>query len=102
VPGERQAAAGEHPRRAGQRLALPHRRRRSVLGPAIGRQVQQRGEDVVARDAVDRRVVNLAVDRLPAAGQALDEIELPERSPPVERAGMETGDLVCQLAVVAR
>ncbi len=101
LAGERQRAAHEHRQRAG--LPSPcHGGAGGSVGPALGRQVQHRGEDVVARHPVDRRVVHLAVDRLAAALQPVDEVELPQRAAPVERAGVQPGGLLGELPVVAR
>ena len=74
---------------------------RHVLGrPGVGTDVAAFGLDIehgdghlVARHAVDRRVVGLREHRDVAVLEAFDDPRLPERLPPVERPG---DDLLCQ------
>ena len=64
--------------------------------------VQDRGRDVDRADPVDHRVMGLVDQRDPAAGQPLDDVDLPQRAGPVQRAGDQPADQLVQLDVGAR
>ncbi len=53
-------------------------------------------------DAVDHRLVNLGDDGDPPVGEPLDDDELPQRTGPVERPGLEPGDELGELGVRPR
>ena len=83
VARDAQQAAREH-------LEVAGLRRHGVLAPLrhfapLGREVEQRAEDLGAGDAVDDRVVDLREQRDLAVGEAVDQIGLPERARPVQR-----------------
>ncbi len=101
--GRRHAARGaqrlarevEHP--AGEHLGL----RWMAVGIArLGRRdlaplralIEQHGEDLGARHAVDRRVVDLGHQRHVPALEPVDEVDLPERVGAVQRAREDAGD----------
>ena len=69
-----------------------------MIGPAPARgfdlarrrrQVEQRLRECDARGAVERRVVDLRVEREPAILQAFDHVETPQRPATVERLRMQ-------------
>ena len=105
-PGQR----AEHSKRiareahqpAGQHLQIgrlpigPIRSRAGQL-PALGREVEEHSHDLGAGEAVDQRVVDLREQRLLPVLQPVDQIELPERARPIERAGDDAGDLLGEL-----
>ena len=93
--------AAEHLEVAGDALArLARRLRRQLL--ALGARVEQHAEDLVARHAVDHRVVQLGQHRHAAALEPLDQVQLPQRPRAVQRAREDPRDGLGQPAVVAR
>src|SRR5204863_8931374 len=68
---------------------------------SLGAQVEQGGQDLVARYAVDHRVVDLREEGDATALEPVDEVELPQRPAAVERAGEDASDGAGELAVVA-
>src|SRR3954447_15980128 len=80
------------------------RRRRGIRRrqlAALGAGVEQHGEDLVARDAVDDGVVDLRQQRDVAVRQAVDQVDLPQRAVAIERAGEDAGDGLGEPPVVA-
>ena len=76
----------------------PRHRRPGCTWRVAGRvRVEQRRHHLGARDVVDRRHVDLGVQRDPAVRQAVDDPQLPQRPRPVERHGVGAGDEVGQL-----
>ena len=63
--------------------------------------VEQHRQDLVARDAVDDRVVDLRQQRDVTALEAVDQVQLPQRVAAVERPRVYAGDGLGYLAVVA-
>ncbi len=59
-------------------------------------------EDLVARHAVDHGVVDLGQHRRPALGEALDQVQLPQRPVAIERAREDPRDGLGELAVRRR
>ena len=53
----------------------------------MGWRVEQQLPEVDGVDAVDERLVGLGEERDPAALEALDEVDLPQRAGAVERSG---------------
>ena len=93
--------AAEHLELAGDALGrCTARVGRRDLAP-LGARVEQHAEDLVARHAVDDRVVDLGQQRHAAALQAVDQVELPQRAGAVQRPGEDPRDGLGQLAVVA-
>ena len=84
----------------GRRLG-PGVPRRDDAVAAGGVAVDEHAADVDAVDAVDEAVVALGDDREPVVGEALDEVDLPERAGPVERARLDPGDELLELLVRA-
>ena len=70
--------------------------------PAFRGEVEQGGEDVVPAHPVDGGVVDLGVDRDLAALEPVDQVQLPQRPPAVERPGVQPGRLLGELLVVTR
>ena len=62
---------------------------RRLHRPRLGRDVEQAGRHRHPGLAVDGAVVHLAVEADPAVGQALDDVELPERPAAVEQHRMQ-------------
>src|SRR5690606_37766666 len=58
--------------------------------------VEEAGEEADARDPVRERVMDLEEERVPAALEPLDDPELPERTLPVDRARVDSGDEVAE------
>ena len=79
-------AAGEHLAVARNRRAGLRRGRLGVQHAPARLRVQQHGHDLVARDPVDDRVVDLGQQCDAPALEAVDHVELPQRPPAVERA----------------
>ena len=110
APGDAQVAAHAIARCLGRRAEqafLVARRvvavRRLYVGVGgIGRDVDELHRQPQAADAVGDRVVHLGEQRRPTIRQALDDVEEPQRSRPIERVLVERGGQVEQLAVVAR
>lgn len=71
-----------------------------MCGVRVG--IQQHAEQLAARHPVDGGVVDLGHDRDSPPGQALDEIELPQWTPAVQRARVQARHLLGELAVVTR
>ena len=69
---------------------LRRARLRRIQHPALGVEVEEVDHQLGTRDAVDGAVVHLGDDTDVAVGQALHDVELPERAAPVERGA---GDL---------
>ena len=70
---------------------------------AAGRgEIEQDGEELGAGRAVDRRMVDLGVDRGAPAGQPGDQVDLPQRAAAVQRPGVQPADLLGQLGVRSR
>ncbi len=76
-------------------LVRPERRHEARAW--IGRQVQQ----LDAVGAIHQRVVNLAEDRESMAGEALDDVELPQRLREVHRIGVQAGHQFAELPLSA-
>ncbi len=96
-PGE--PCSGERGQRG--RAGRPDRRERlrcGDLAPVRG-QVEQDRQQFGAGCAVDRRVMDLGVDRGPAPGEAGDQVDLPQRPAAVQRAGVQPGHLLGELGV---
>ena len=87
----------------------PQSRRRSQPGatrangprPGLGRAVEQHLHQLVPGEAVDHRVVRLGDQRPPAAGQPLDEPQLPQRAVRVEPLREHPAEQRAQLLVAA-
>ena len=94
-------AAGEH-----LELVRGGRRRRLRRGgrdrPPLGGGIEQYAQDLGARDAVDRCVVDLREHRDAAALEALDDVHLPQRARAVQRPCVDPRDLLGELMVIAR
>ena len=87
-------AAWHRPRDPG-RVGAGDRRR-------IGLRVEQHGDDVDARDAVDERVVGLGQHRPAAALEPLDQPRLPQRLGAVEPLREDAPGELAQLGLAAR
>jgi len=74
--------------------------RRQVAAGRLG--VVEDAHDLGARHAVDRRVVDLREDAGPAALEAVDHVELPQRARAVERPRHDPRDLLGELRIAAR
>ena len=94
-------AAAEHLQLTGRPLAAAVRRGRRDL-PPLGARVEQDGEQLVARHAVHRRVVDLRQQRHAATLEPVDQVQLPQRPAAVQRAGEDAGHDLGQAVVVAR
>ena len=70
--------------------------------PRLGVDVEQHLAEVHGVDAVDQRLVRLREDGHPAVGEPLDEVDLPQRTVPVERARDDPGHQLAQLVEAAR
>ena len=68
----------------------------------VGRRVEQHLADVDGLAPVDEDLVALGQDGHPAALQALDEVDLPQRAVAVQRPRGDPGHQLAQLVVVAR
>ena len=88
-------------RSPGHALAVRLVRRGRELA-ALRARVEQDAEDLVARDAVDHRVVHLRQQRHAPVRQALDQVELPQRARAVQRPGEDPRDRLGEPVVVAR
>jgi hypothetical protein len=67
----------------------------------LGLEVEQVREDLRARHAVDGAVVDLRELRHQPVPKALDDVELPERAAPVERASDDARHLLGKLPIVS-
>ena len=79
-------------------------RARHVGEHAVGRRgvaVDEDVADVDRADAVDEAVVGLGDDGEAVLGEALDEVDLPQRAGAVERARLDAGDELLELLVGA-
>ena len=94
-------AAAEHLQLTGRPLAAAVRRGRRDL-PPLGARVEQDGEQLVARYAVHRRVVDLGQQRHATTLEPVDQVQLPQRPAAVQRAGEDAGHDLGQAVVVAR
>ncbi len=78
--------------------ARPTRHRRTgrrparLLGHRVGRQVEQLGDELRTRRAVERAVVHLGDERDPPVGEALHDVQLPQRAAAVEPVRGELAD----------
>ena len=70
--------------------------------PRLDGEVHDRLEDLGPGDPVDRGVVDLRVERAPAALDAGDDVGLPQRPGPVERPRVDPGDLLAELRARSR
>ena len=84
---------------AGRRVRDP-RLLRQIPRPPVD--VQDGGGHVDGADPVDHRVVGLVDQGDPAAGQPLDDVDLPQRPGAIQRAGDQPADQFVQLDVGAR
>ena len=75
---------------------------RTRLERRVGVEVEQRGDDRDAGDAVDQRVVDLRDERLVAVLEAFDDVRLPQRLAAVERPARDVGRERRELARSAR
>jgi len=99
LTGQADCAAGQEERCVRRLLTLEHPGCRQLT--TLRRHVQHSGEDVASGDAVDRGMMDLGVDRGAPTMQPGDEVELPQRAAPVQRPGVQPGNLLGQLLVVA-
>jgi hypothetical protein len=65
-------------------------------------EVEQDRQDLVAGDSVHRRVMDLGQQGVAAALQSADQVDLPQRPSPIQRAGDDPRHLVGELVIVAR
>ena len=100
IPGDAERGTGDQFGSAGAPAGA--RRCRAFGGADLGRLVEQQADDLAAGDAVDDGVMNLGVDGDVAGFEAGDDVHLPQRPRPVERARMQPGHLRRQLPIVAR
>ena len=78
-------------------LGLPVLGAGGVARVARGVGVEHQRQQLGARRAVDRGVVDLGQDGEAVVGQALDDVGLPQRPAPVERAADDAGDELAEL-----
>ena len=72
---------------------------RGRQGVALRVAIEHEHQQLGARGAVDRGVVDLREDAEPAVGQALDDVGLPERPAPIEGTPDDPGDDLGELVV---
>ena len=92
--GQRADDAAEHVERPGRAVGGAGQRGRTVAtaGPPVGVGVEQRRHQLGAGAVVDRRDVDLGVQRDPVVAEPLDDPQLPQRARPVERDGVDVAD----------
>jgi hypothetical protein len=69
---------------------------------ALGGQVQEQSQDLGAGEPVDQRVVDLREHRRVARLETVDQVQLPQRPRPIERAREDPRHLLGKLLVVPR
>jgi hypothetical protein len=96
-----QAAAEQLPRARDLVAEVVVLASRHLVAP-LGAEVEQDAEDLRARHAVDDRVVDLGQHRHAPLGQAVDDVELPQRVRAIERPRDDACDLLGERMLVAR